>query len=94
MRARAGETNKKMMNINLNDIRIGRDKFQSVLINTGLATQEEAVEFNTDLNLPVISVQFLEDFAIGFQQESYKLFMFGKADERLFSFSARKTAEL
>jgi hypothetical protein len=32
----------------------------------------------------------IEDFALGFKQEGTKLFLFGKADKRLFAFLHQK----
>ena len=36
-----------------------------------------------------ISLQQLEDFALGFQQDAIKLFMYGKCDAKLFSFDKK-----
>jgi len=37
----------------------------------------------------VISLQQLEDFSLGFQQDAIKLFMYGKCDAKLFSFNKK-----
>lgn len=36
-----------------------------------------------------VSLEQLEDFALGFQQEAVKLFMYGKCDAKLFSFNKK-----
>ena len=36
-----------------------------------------------------ISLHQLEDFALGFQQEAVKLFMYGKCDDKLFAFDKK-----
>ena len=36
-----------------------------------------------------ITLQQLEDFALGFQQDAIKLFMYGKCDSKLFSFNKK-----
>ena len=36
-----------------------------------------------------VSLQQLEDFALGFQQDATKLFMYGKVDNKLASFNKK-----
>lgn len=57
-----------------------------------LSSQEHGVAVSNSLfgNRPRMSIADIEDWVIGFRRDEVKLFMFGRADSKLFAFKTKK----
>ena len=76
------------LNQDLQKLLISRAEFINKLDKHDFMPQDEAILVSEILyqGTSFISMQQLEDFALGFQQQAVKLFLLGKTDSRLFSF--------
>ena len=74
--------------LNLSKLLISRSEFMNRLDQHQFLQQDDANKVSEVLyqGTEYITMQQLEDFALGFQQQAVKLFLLGKADSRLFSF--------
>ena len=71
---------------------LNRHDFVSVLDREKFASQDDSISLAAIIysSHNEVNISLIEDFAIGFGQNACKVFLFGRADQRLFAFSKTK----